>query len=193
MGADFASCFEVDSAMIAQALRPARSLDEALPRERVFDLIDRMAAVSAPARGATRVLWVLSHLAPCSWLDGRLVVRVQRVDSKTGVEALVDDGLTLNRLRPRWIFNAPFQEFEDSVRARAATLRPLIVAEMSADAVELTLSDTFDENLDAGVDPSFRRSHTPETPSPQDILRKPTVKMRTVTLPREAFRDDDEA
>lgn len=126
---DFGTCFEVDDDRIERALAPATTMDDALPRDRVFALLDRMAQVARPRQGGPRVLFVLARLATCDWLDGDLRVSVASDGSRTTIELMVFDGLVTTRLRPSVDMDVPFGEMELGVDRIAEWLAPLSVSE----------------------------------------------------------------
>lgn len=128
----FGTCFEVGDEQIERALAPASSLDDALPRERVFALLDRMAEVAKPRQGATRILPVLARLASCDWLEGDLEIRIGATEEGTTVDLLVNDGVLLSRLRPSLSLAVPFEELEVGVGRLGAAISPLALAEHEA-------------------------------------------------------------
>jgi len=126
---DFGTCFEVEDEHIEHALAPAASIEEELPRARVFALLDRMAEVARPRQGAPRILFVLARLASCEWLEGDLEVALQANGNSTLVDLTVDDGMIRSRLRPSLALAVPFHEFETGVERITDFITPLAVTE----------------------------------------------------------------
>lgn len=208
---DFGTCFEVDDERIEHALAPAASIEEELPRARVFALLDRMAEVARPRQGAPRILFVLARLASCEWLEGDLEVTLRAEGNDTIVDLTVDDGMNLNRLRPSLTLSVPFHEFETSVERITDFLEPLKVAErvegqsiaLSVEGAAMAPEDAKADRITArppvdigavGMDNLARRSDRPQPKEePSGWGRRPdpksTVKMKAVRIPIEAYRD----
>ena len=129
---ELGTCFEVDDAVIERVLSPVTSIEDALPRERVFALLDRMAQVAKPRQGGSRVLQVLARLASCEWLEGNLEVWLTASDQGTQIELLVDDGMLLSRLRSSLALDVPFEEMEQSVPKLESNIMPLRIREHDA-------------------------------------------------------------
>lgn len=187
---DFTTCFEVDDEVIAKALQPARSLTDATPRDKLLGLLRRMAEVSAPRQGASRMLLVLGRMAACAWLEGKLDVRLKREGEGTRVEVLVNDGLSLSRLHPPFIFHTPLAEFQQLVQKRAVALLPLVVGRGSESEMYLVTKASFDESGGNEAGAMFESRGSSQKPPVPDFLQKTTVKMQAVRLPKEAYRDD---
>lgn len=191
---DFATCFEVDDELIAEALAPAASLSDSSPRDKVFALLERMAEISLPRQGASRALVVLAHVSTCSWLDGVLNVQLSSAGEQTVFHLSVDDGLSLNRLHSPLVFHVPLLEFEQSVRRRAKEIEPLSAKKITSQSIELASSAEPTAAPEEAVQSSVFR---PEQP-PRSVVsgaggvhRKPTVKIKAVKIPHEAYREDD--
>ena len=139
---DFTSCFAVTEAHLQRALEPAASLTDSSPRERVWALIDRMIAVAKPKQGAAKILLVLGRMAGADWIDGRLEVRVRRGPSGVGVviEVLVDDGLSVTRLRPPMRVGVPFGELVGAIELHEDMVSPLVPESVSAEMLVLRAS-----------------------------------------------------
>ena len=132
------SCFQIDEALIASALEPPASVDEPSPRERIFALLDRIAEIAGPRQGAAKLLLVLARVAACDWVDGQLEVRVTANGDGAILETWVDDGLSLQRLRPPLAVRAPYEELARAVSLQARLLAPLqLVGELGQDGFVL--------------------------------------------------------
>ena len=127
---DFRTCFEVEDRHIEGALAPAATVDDVLPRQKVFDLLDRMAQVAKPRQGAPRILAVIARLCSCDWLDGDLEVRVLARGADTFVDLVVHDGMLRSRLRPTLVVRVPFLEFETALRRIEGFIEPLQITEI---------------------------------------------------------------
>jgi hypothetical protein len=184
---DFDTCFEVDEALIERALAPPASLEEPTPREKIFALIERMAAVARPRQGAARLLVVLATVARASWLEGALEVWLRPLGELTEIELLLHDGLSYTRLCSPLLVGAPFDEFEMSIARAANLLAPLELAD-GAPSGEIRLHAP-----DKSAPPSTRAALSSESfaPPPGDELQhKQTVKIPVVRIPAEAYRED---
>ena len=186
---DFATCQEVDEDLMAAAFAPATSLSDTSPRERSFALIERMAEVARPRQGAFRVLFVFAKMAKCDWLDGSLELRLKREAAGTTIEALLDDGLSLNRLHTPLHFAAPFEEFAMAIDHRPQMLAPLAVSSREpGNALWLRAStDRVSSPEEAVSSDVLQPAHRELT-----LQYKPTRKVAAVRIPREAYRDADE-
>ena len=143
---DFDSCFEVDDQRIDSALAPVATVADALPREKVFALLDRMAEIAKPGQGAPRVLFVIARLASCDWIDGDIEVRLHASGQKTVIDLMVDDGMLQSRLRPSLEVAVPFQEFETALGRITEFIAPLQLFEL-VEGKEATLG--VDNELEA--------------------------------------------
>ncbi len=190
---DFATCFEVDDELIAEALAPAGSLNEASPRDKVLALLERMAEVSSPRQGASRALIVLAGVCGCSWLEGTLNVKLGSVGDQTIIELAVDDGLNLNRLHSPLVFHVPLLEFEQTVRRRPADIQPLYPAKITNQNIELHTGSEGEATGEEAVASSVFRPERPlrSAASGAGPQHTPTVKVRAVKIPPEAYREDD--
>lgn len=188
---DFATCFEVDDDVIAQALAPAHSLSDPSPREKVLALLERMSEVASPRQGATRVLVVLAKTAGCRWLEGQLEVRLRPGHEGTDLEVLIDDGLSMTRLHtPLW-FDAPFLEFEQAVRGRAREIEPLVVQQASKKEIRLRVGEAAHQRQGAVASEVFTTDKSTQANPLLEEQAKKTMKLRAVNIPPEAYRDDD--
>lgn len=133
----FDSCFAVTEAHIREALQPAASLTDTSPRERVWALIDRMVAVAKPRQGAPKILLVLARMAGAEWIEGHLEVRVRPDGAGVVIEVLVDDGLSVTRLKPPMRVAAPYDELASAVELHAAMVEPLVPIALSDDGLVL--------------------------------------------------------
>jgi hypothetical protein len=122
------SCLLVTDDLITEALRPSRDLREPGPRERVFYLLDHMAKIARPAQGAVKILLVLARVANRDWVDGALEVRVEADGSATRIELLVDDGLSLVRIRKPLHMDVPYDEFRAAIERKPGVILPLAPA-----------------------------------------------------------------
>ncbi|MEZ4225078.1 MAG: hypothetical protein R3B13_29260 [Polyangiaceae bacterium] len=121
------SCDAVGDEVIAEALAAASSMAAATPRMKTLALIERMAEVAKPGRGAPKILVVLAHMASKSWLDGLLRVRVIGDSELSVVEALVDDGLSSQRVVGPLRVDVPFEEFRRAIELHPEFVAPLVL------------------------------------------------------------------
>lgn len=123
------ACNDVSEEEIERALAPARSFDEASPRERLIALAARMAEVATPGAGAPRLLSLAARAAARDWLEGKLFVRLIGDHEVSVLELLVDDGLSRQRILGPLRVDVPLDEFGDALEAEPALFEPLIPIE----------------------------------------------------------------
>lgn len=121
------TCFEVTDEIVEAALRPSRDMGEPSPRERVFQLLDHMAAIAKPKQGAARMLRVLARMAACDWVDGELDLRVVAHGDSTALELYVNDGLSVTKMRDALEIAVPYGEISKAMAAKPELLHPLVV------------------------------------------------------------------
>ena len=206
---NFSSCEEVNDRRIHEVLAPAQSLDDAPPRARVLALLDRMAEVLEPSKGAERILVLLSRMADCDWLEGQLEVRLRVLDTGTRLDLLVFDGLSLERLHRPLLLNAPLAELLAFIDADPAAIFPLGLLEekpgrelrlrslgqSSADATPALTGSAVKPKRDSIADqlePVANDSRERLAPGKDDLQHKPTLKVKVVHIPREAYPDERE-
>ena len=132
------SCLDVGDDTIAEALSSARSMNDPSPRKKALALLERMAEVASPNRGAPKIMIVLAHMAGRDWLDGELVVRLIGDDELAVLEVMVDDGLTVQRMLGPLRIDVPFAEFRRALAVQPDLVLPLLVdGEVEERRVEL--------------------------------------------------------
>ncbi len=167
---DIGTCFEVTDEILDEALRPAASLLEASPRERVFRLLDHMARIAAPRTGAGRILEVLARVGGCDWIDGALIVKILATERGTSLRVLVDDGVSVAKLRDELTLAVPVEELFTFVERRATQLAPLLVSARGETYVQLSteVSSVRSETAASSVlfTGSSLQAVPPEPPAP---------------------------
>jgi hypothetical protein len=125
---DFRSLDDLDPEVID------RAFDEAggSPREHVLKLVERMARVAKPGRGAHRLLEVLARLARSDWIEGPLDVVLRDFDLATEIEIRVDVGRRLERIRTLSVA-VPLSELTDWVADNADVIQPLVAFDSRRD------------------------------------------------------------
>ena len=149
----FESCLDVSDADIAEALAPAQSLNEPTPRRKTLALLEHMAGVAQPRKGAPRILVLAANMAMHDWLDGDLVVKLIGDDEVTVLELLVDDGLSRERIAGPLRIDVSLAEFRNAVNIKPELIRPL-APEGKVEARRLVLRSSRDLVGDAAP-PSF--------------------------------------
>lgn len=139
---DIVTCFEVTDEIVDEALRPAASLLEASPRERVFRLLDHMAKIAAPRTGSSRILEVLGRVGGCDWVDGNLVVKVLATETGCTVRVLLDDGVSVTKMRDELPLPVPAEELFLFVERRSELVRPLVVTARGETYIQLSTEAT---------------------------------------------------
>ncbi len=126
---DIASCMDVTEALIADAMAPAKSMNDQSPREKCIALVRHMASVACPNQSAGRVLVLLALMSKRSWLEGRLVIRMIGDSELTVLELLVDDGVAAERMLPPVRMDVPLTELAEYVEKHRRELAPLTYKE----------------------------------------------------------------
>jgi hypothetical protein len=181
----FATCFEVDQDLIEQALTPARLLNDPAPRDKIFALIERMARIARPRQGAARLLTVFARLAECGWLEGELEILLCDLGEATGIDVMLHDGLSFVRLHAPIRVGVPFNEFTTAFERDPLAVSPLEQAPADLDVLRLRATEAT-HSRGARNAAEFQ---IPDAAPTEELVSKPTVKLRTVTIPREAYRD----
>ena len=97
-----------------------------------------MVEVAAPRQGAAKILMILARMAAADWIDGVVEVWVRPDGAGTTIEVLLDDGLSVTRLRPALRVRAPYDEFQKAIEVRASAVEPLaLVSEIDAEGFDL--------------------------------------------------------
>lgn len=196
---DFSTCFEVDQDLIETALAPAHSLADPAPRDKIFALIERMARVARPRQGAARMLTVFARLAECDWLEGELEILLCDLGEATGINVMLHDGLSFVRLHAPIQVGVPFIEFATAFERDPLAVSPLEEAPADPDVLRLRASEATSSHggrhaaaLPASGDEEAVADAEPAAPDADtvELLSKPTVRLRAVRIPREAYRDD---
>src|SRR5262249_39841793 len=106
-------------------------IDAALvSREATGELLGEMAKVARPKEGAPKILFVLARAArqKCAWLGGPLLVQIVPAGEKTEVRIATDrGGGVVVALFAKQLVDAPFSEFERSLKVAARMVEPLRV------------------------------------------------------------------
>lgn len=181
----FATCFEVDQDLIEQALTPARSLADPAPRDKIFALIERMARIARPRQGAARLLTVFARLAECGWLEGELEILLCDLGEATGIDLMLHDGLSFVRLHAPIRVGVPFNEFTTAYESNPLAVSPLEQAPADLDVLRLRATEAT-HSRGARNAAEFQIADAAPT---TELVSKPTIKLRAVTIPREAYRD----
>ena len=175
---EISSCREVNAKLIRAALTPPKNLKEPSPRDKVIDVLNRMAKVAKPNDEAGRVLDVLARVATQSWVDGTLDVLVERSETNaTVIDILAYDGLNYQRPLPSVLFEVPHAEFVEWVARFSGQLSPLTIVD-DEPGIRLRLVATGQREL-----PDYH---------PEDDDEK-TVKIARSELPKEAYRKSSAA
>ena len=175
--ANIRSCLDVTDALIESALSPAASLTDPPPREKVTRLLEHMASVARPGRGAPKILIVIAHMATRDWIEGELVVRLLGDDDLTVLELHVDDGLNATRMLGPVRIDVPFDEFRAALNLRPDVILPLWV-EGEIEERRVTLRTTAElrrTSQPPGVSAvaSDLMIHAKERPLPEIVSRPP--------------------
>jgi hypothetical protein len=87
--------------------------------------------VAEPNAGAPKILIAVARMArpECEWLDGMLRVEIEADSDKTRLSIMADLGGGLRELVfPRFVMNAPLDEFQRSLRLAPRAVEPLRLA-----------------------------------------------------------------
>ena len=110
------------------------------------DLVRDLAAVAQPDSGAPKILIALARLAKPStdWVDGAIRVEIEPLkNDKTRFTVMEDLGGGMRELVfPRFVVDAPFGEFERSLRLAARAVLPLVITPEPGDRLVLTNKKT---------------------------------------------------
>ncbi|MCC6898029.1 MAG: hypothetical protein IT377_03590 [Polyangiaceae bacterium] len=125
---DFKSCDEISPELIERAFAP----DSGSPRDQVLKLVEKMARVATPGRGAPRILEVLARLAHSAWIEGTLDVVLRDFDLATQIDIRVDVGKHFERLRTVSAA-VPLAELAEWATDNPSAIAPLIVFDTRRD------------------------------------------------------------
>lgn len=163
---DIATCFEVTDDHVDAALRPATDLNDPGPRARVFALLDHMATIALPRQGASRILCVLARIATCDWLEGALEVRVFPDGDDSLIELVVDDGLSVSKLRDSLRLAVPYAELRKAIVQRPLLVSPLTPIEGPTDEGVILASELVDSSDAASLSAAEATLFASEIPPP---------------------------
>lgn len=125
---DFKSCDEIDPALIEQAF----NTESGSPRDHVLKLVEKMARVAKPGRGAHRILEILARLARSVWLDGALDIILRDFDLATEIDIRLDAGRHFERVRT-FSVAVSLSELADWAAENPESLMPLVVFDTRRD------------------------------------------------------------
>jgi hypothetical protein len=125
---DFKSCDELDPELIESAFAPSSGS----PRDHVLKLVEKMARVARPGRGAHKILEILARLAHSAWVDGALDVILRDFGLATEIDIRLDAGRHLERLRTISVA-VPLSELADWASGNPEALAPLVVFDTRRD------------------------------------------------------------
>ncbi len=100
-------------------------------REKATELLTEMTGASRPGEGAPKILLVLARAARarCAWLGGPLMVQITAAGEnreKTELRVAFDrGGGVLVAIFSKMILDAPFEEFERSLKVAPRAVEPL--------------------------------------------------------------------
>ena len=171
--------------MIDATFAPPRWVSDKLPRERVFELLERMVEVAKPHDDGGRILDVLARMATQSWIEGQLAVVIHGFGAFSELDLLTYDGLTYTRLAQPLAISVPFDEFVEWVARRGGMVGPLELA-YDEPGVELQLVA-----VEAPTESAQLHAQAEET-GPPSVHRRATARVAVVRVPPEAFRRDGE-
>lgn len=109
-------------------------------REAFGELLDRLAAISAPNTGVASILIVLASLASsaCDWVDGDLAVELISMDEHTEVGLMIELGAGMReRLFPPVRLQAPMAEITAALELKPDLIGALTVHRRSWKRVAL--------------------------------------------------------
>jgi hypothetical protein len=171
------TCFEVSPELIDYVLARGPA-NERTPRQKAIALLERMAEVARPRRGAGKIFELLSALAACNWLGGELDVRLLG-DAQTKLDVLVDNGLGLERLCGPLRLDVPLAELR-----RVAD----VICNEPRRTLVITGSSPFQLCLRARLDTAALSSVPPPAQSSRQWKTIPGVAPPAVTIAAEAAR-----
>jgi hypothetical protein len=180
------SCRDVDETLIDAAFAPPRWVSDSLPRQRVFELLERMVEVAKPHDEGGRILDVLGRLATQSWIEGQLAVVIHGFGAFSEIDLLTYDGLNYTRISQPLAVSVPFDEFVEWVARRGGVVGPLELA-FDEPGVELQLVA-----VEAPADSVQMPGGTGDD-SPGSVHRRATARVAVVRVPPEAYRRDGSA
>jgi hypothetical protein len=125
---DFKSCDEITPALIERAF----AAESGSPRDQVLKLVEKMARVASPGKGAERILEVLARLAHSAWVDGTLDIVLRDFDLATQIDIRVDVGKHFERLRTISVA-VPLAELAEWATENPEALTPLVVFDSRRD------------------------------------------------------------
>ncbi|MCC6663523.1 MAG: hypothetical protein IT375_07250 [Polyangiaceae bacterium] len=125
---DFKSCDEISPDLIERAFAP----ESGSPRDQVLKLVEKMARVASPGKGAPRILEVLARLAHSAWIEGTLDIVLRDFDLATQIDIRVDVGKHLERLRTVSAA-VPLAELAEWATDNPDAIAPLIVFDTRRD------------------------------------------------------------
>ncbi len=134
-------------------------------------LLEHVASVTTPGRGAPKLLLVVSHMATRDWLDGELRVKLIGDDDLTVLELFVDAGMSRERILGPLRIDAPLREFRSALELHPERVAPLDV---------VTLED---RRVILETTPELRRNSTPPKYSAVSDSLLPLMGMSDRTLP----------
>jgi hypothetical protein len=161
-------------------------------------LLRQLADISRPDSGATKILIAIARLAKpaTDWIDGALRVEIEGAGGKTRFTIMEDLGGGMRELVfPRLVVDAPFEEFERSLKLAARAVAPLQIERGSGPTLVLTnkrASKTLQEPpsfelaedcLWRSLPPSVRKSVAPPPPKAPSKRPPPIVKKRVSKTP----------
>jgi hypothetical protein len=186
-------------------------------RQAMAELVRQMAAVAQPDSGAPKILIALARLAKPStdWIDGAIRIEIEPVKAgeKTRFTVMEDLGGGMRELVfPRFVVEAPFSEFERSLRLAARAILPLVFTPESKDRLVLTNKKTrtsaeppsfelAEDCLRRSLPPAVRKSVAPApapdpapkvaAPRPPAVPRVPLAPNKRPSKPAPAARPED--
>jgi hypothetical protein len=178
---EIATCFEVTDDHVEEALRPATDLTDPGPRARVFALLDHMAAIALPRRGAARILSVVARVSACDWIEGALEVRVVPDGDETLVELVVDDGLSVSKLRDPLRLAVPYAELRKVITQRPEMLAPLAPTAAPGDDGVVLVCELVDSSEAPSLSAADATLFASEVPPPSQ--RPPARSAPEVVVP----------
>ncbi len=110
-------------------------------RDSTRDLLERLARISMPATGSSKVMLVFGHMASsaCEWLEGGLRIDISEEDGACVLETYLELGGNMReRLFAPLRFRAPLDEFTDAIERAGHLIAPLTLMARSQGRVSVS-------------------------------------------------------
>lgn len=159
--------------------------DALASRETTRELLERLASISLPSTGSSKVMLVFAHMATatCDWLEGGLRIDIlEEDDGNTVLETYLELGGNMReRLFAPLRFRAPLAEFTDAIERAAHLIAPLTMIARSHGRV--SVSATHSVRMSSAPPPPVAISDeslfVPPSSRMPDLMKTPVAPMVT--------------